>query len=628
VKLLRWVVAAAVVASSGFFSVVMAPEASAATDYTVAVSSQPRYGSQTLITISGGTAGASLTLTMTSASVDTQAGTFDSSGSYTYSLYPASGWVGHTIVVEATTLDSRSGSLTTDPVTSPFTSGPSGAWSISGGATVGSTLHVDVEGSDYSPTATEFEITWYLASGGPSVHTGNDWAVTSGMVGNTYYAQVDAYASANGHSRIYGPHTSYSSFVGAIGKGAFDSSSSPTIGSSARVGVALNVDTEGVWTPTPTSYSYQWRYADGTAVSGATDSSYTPTVTDLGKSLYVEVTGSRDGYTSNIQGTNLTGAVALREFSAGSPSVPSSARVGVVLSVDTHSSGWTPAPTSYGYQWRYADGTAISGATDSSYTPTTADLGKGLYVEVTASHDGYADYRTATNLTGAVALRSFVSVPTPQVSGTGLIGTDFTVDLGSTWSPEPSSIDCQWYRAKVDNALGTVIAGATGTSLTVTEDLVGYYVYVVVRGNLDEYMTYVIGSNQSNVVQETAGSLSLSEVARSGRVTVTGSGLLPDTTYSLLLHSEITSLGTATTDSEGTLTKTVTIPKSTSLGEHTISIALDGVDVVSLPVTVVAADSDDENLATTGPSSGTVPLAALGVLFTIAGLALIRRRIA
>ncbi len=51
----------------------------------------------------------------------------------------------------------------------------------------------------------------------------------------------------------------------------------------------------GTWGPSPVTLKYQW-YRNGSAISGATGSSYKLTSADKGKSITVKVTGSKSGY--------------------------------------------------------------------------------------------------------------------------------------------------------------------------------------------------------------------------------------------------------------------------------------------------------------------------------------------
>ncbi|GAA5010447.1 hypothetical protein [Actinopolymorpha pittospori] len=67
-------------------------------------------------------------------------------------------------------------------------------------------------------------------------------------------------------------------------------SDTPQINGNGRVGKALTVK-PGRWTP-GTEFRYQWT-RDGEPIEGATESTYVPVTTDVGKQIAVKVTGSR-----------------------------------------------------------------------------------------------------------------------------------------------------------------------------------------------------------------------------------------------------------------------------------------------------------------------------------------------
>jgi hypothetical protein len=58
---------------------------------------------------------------------------------------------------------------------------------------------------------------------------------------------------------------------------------------------------------------------------------------------------------------------------------------------------WTNSPTSYTYQW-YRAGTAIAGATASTYTTAAADVGQILACNVTATNAAGSDNATSNSL--------------------------------------------------------------------------------------------------------------------------------------------------------------------------------------------------------------------------------------
>lgn len=67
----------------------------------------------------------------------------------------------------------------------------------------------------------------------------------------------------------------------------------PVISGTRAPGQTLTT-TDGTWTNTPTSYSYQW-YRDGVAITGATANIYVLTANDVGTTITVVVTASNAG---------------------------------------------------------------------------------------------------------------------------------------------------------------------------------------------------------------------------------------------------------------------------------------------------------------------------------------------
>jgi len=144
------------------------------------------------------------------------------------------------------------------------------------------------------------------------------------------------------------------------------------------------------------------------------------------------------------------------------PAVSGTPQVGVPLKVSQGS--WKPAAT-VRFQW-LADGTAIPGATKATYTPGPAQRGVTLSVRVTATHAKYAPTTLTIPTSGPVAPGEFTSVETPTVTGGPFVGETLTATPGA-WSPKPENLEIRW------RANNVTIEGATGPTLTLTEDLVG-----------------------------------------------------------------------------------------------------------------------------------------------------------
>ena len=205
----------------------------------------------------------------------------------------------------------------------------------------------------------------------------------------------------------------------------------PAISGAAQVGETLTADTSGIADAdglTNVSYSYQWVANDGstdTDIAGATDSTYTLVAADEGGTIKVQVSFTDDAANAESLTSAATATVsfavqqqAANSPATGAPAISGAAQVGQTLTAAT--SGIADADgltnVSYSYQWVRNDGTsdtAISGATNSTYTLIAADEGKTIKVRVSFTDDaGYGETLTsaATGIVAAALLPLTVSL--------------------------------------------------------------------------------------------------------------------------------------------------------------------------------------------------------------------------
>lgn len=245
----------------------------------------------------------------------------------------------------------------------------------------------------------------------------------------------------------------------------------PSIDGAVRVGETLTAR-PGTWSHDPT-LTYAWSAA-GAPVAEGPSLVVTPAL--LGQPLTVTVTGTRAGYETARATSIATVVVAPGVLDAPVPTIGGTAQVDRVLSVDAGS--WSPAAT-LGYQW-YADGTAIPGATGASLTLTPALAGAHVTVAVTGSRTAYTTATRTSTATAAVA-RGVLDAPEAAIDGTPRVDETLTLTSGD-W---PAGVELT-YRWLAD---GTAIAGADGTSLALTPDLVGAVVTAEVTGAKRGYQT-------------------------------------------------------------------------------------------------------------------------------------------
>ncbi|MEU1850308.1 IPT/TIG domain-containing protein [Streptomyces sp. NPDC019990] len=178
-----------------------------------------------------------------------------------------------------------------------------------------------------------------------------------------------------------------------------ENTAAPKVTGTAKVGAKVTA-APGTWSAPPSSYTYQWK-ADGTAISGATAASYKIPPAQAGKKISVTVTAAREGWRN---GTASSPAVSVARGDAPAatvlPVISGMAKVGRTLGATAGT--WSPAASSYGYQW-YADGRAINGATTSSLVLKAAQQGKKITVKVIAHRGGHRDGAAVSKATTAVA---------------------------------------------------------------------------------------------------------------------------------------------------------------------------------------------------------------------------------
>ncbi|MDN4163154.1 carboxypeptidase regulatory-like domain-containing protein [Nocardioides abyssi] len=326
--------------------------------------------------------------------------------------------------------------------------------SITGTPATGSTL--TATNGEWSTTPTAFAYQWTADGTAIAGATGRTFDPTEAQVGRRIAVRVTATGG--------GTATATSEPTAQVTRGAITNRVLPTVTGTAREGERLTA-TGGTWSVDAPALAYQW-LADGVAVAGATGDQLLLGAAQVGKQVSVRVTASRPGLTASSAESARTVAVVadLEEIvNTARPVVTGTPVVGGTLAATAGS--WTPSPTSVTYQWQ-ADGTAIPGATGSSYSPTGAVLGRRLTVVVTARRAGHRDADATSLPTAAVADSPVAVTQGPRVTGKARVGARLTASAG-TFSPGDATASYQWLRD------GRAVPGATAGSYRVTADDLG-----------------------------------------------------------------------------------------------------------------------------------------------------------
>ncbi len=283
------------------------------------------------------------------------------------------------------------------------------------------TIGVGYGGKNFSSTGKLALGTW----GTVSVHVvvaGASSTIAITLNGNTVYQATGNLGSAGVATLQIGNDTTKQAGSVVVDNVTAESGSSstpdppvqttpPSISGTPQQGRTLTAS-PGSWGGTqPISYAYQWQRCDTSgancaAISGATGTSYTTTSADVGATLEVTVTATNSAGSNSATSspTAVVQAPASQPANTTPPTISGTAQVGQTLTASPGS--WSGAqPLTYAYQWQRCDAsgascTAISGASQPTFTIAPHDLGSTLVVAVTASNS--AGSATASSAPTAV----------------------------------------------------------------------------------------------------------------------------------------------------------------------------------------------------------------------------------
>ncbi len=337
--------------------------------------------------------------------------------------------------------------------------------------------------------------------GTPAVASGAPVPVTqpesdAALVGRTLVATVEVLNWAGLAAEIAAAATSTEATVPEPDP-VNDPGSPPAVLGVLQVGSVLTVD-PGLWywgdalaTSAPLGTALQWESCDGgdpvdlgtcAAIAGATATSYQPVQADVGRRIRAVLTVTNSwGRT----GTATTGPSALVAAFTLTPTVSPDVTIPGGYSAPHVGQDLTLSPATWNslpgdpvvtriYQWQRCSGacTDIAGATGTSYTVTTADLGQTLVVAETAFTSAGSTGSATSVATNPVETNlPVVGAVTPLISGAAQVGADLSLNPGqwSSWDGATVTTTATWYRCDTPT---TVLATDTLT-YTVTDADVG-----------------------------------------------------------------------------------------------------------------------------------------------------------
>jgi hypothetical protein len=323
--------------------------------------------------------------------------------------------------------------------------------------------------------------------------TGQTYVAATDDIGSTLRVDVTA-TNAEGSASALSAQTAV-----VVQPSAPVNTAEPLISGTPVEGMTLTTTT-GTWTGTGSiNYAYQWVRCgtDGglpdasncPTIPGATGASYTLTADDIGRRLRVQVTATNAAGSTAVASN--PSDVVTQSTATGpprntvEPSISGTPQQGFSLfaSVGTWA-GLTPI--TYAYQWvrcgadgGLADGsncTFVSGATTSSYIPSSVDVGQRLRIRVTATNS-LGVQTVASNASAAVLAPTTAPLQAPRntflpsIGGTTAVGQTLFASLGGWTGTFPIAYAYEWLRCGTEGGTATgagcsAIAGGTGSQYT------------------------------------------------------------------------------------------------------------------------------------------------------------------
>ena len=329
-------------------------------------------------------------------------------------------------------------------------------------------------------TSISYEYQWVAGGSDIDGATGSTHTLTASEQGQTIQVRVTFTDDRDNEETLTSEATE-----AVAAKPNSEATGLPTITGTPQVDETLTASTSAINDEDgleDVSYSYQWIANDGnsdTDIDDATDSTYTPSVSDVGKTIKVKVTFTDDANNEETLTSQATVAVAAapNREATGQPAIGGTPQVGETLTANT--SGITDADgltnVSYEYQW-LASGTDIDGATGSSYVLTSSEQGQTIQVRVTFTDDADNQETLTSAATVEVAAK-------PNTAPTGQPTIGGTPQVDQTLTADTSPIDDEDGLTNVSyryqwSAGGADIGGATGSTYTLTASEQGQTIQV------------------------------------------------------------------------------------------------------------------------------------------------------
>ena len=415
-----------------------------------------------------------------------------------------------------------------------------------------------------------------------------------------------AYLSVGNNGQYFWDHTiatmsvSYTALPPA-------NSVAPVISGTTRNGETLTT-TNGTWSASPTSYSYQWKRASSVAgsytdIPSATSNTYVLTDADVGKYIKVSVTAT-NSIGSSVAELSVATSVVSDLPDSVVPTVTASVATatGFTFTISNFSNSYTYAlTTTKGTVSRSTDDVTVTGLTAGESATVTISVTRSTYKPASKTVTGSATPASTTTTTAvpvattaAPALSIVIQAPVTTVAQ-GQASVETIAPL-STVARSGASVTTTTTTTTVAARVSSVTTTTSTVARSVPTTTVGPPDIAKVSAGessvlLDGVKTDTKVARQNNAMVVTAGSVSatLSGINDQGKtvpldsdgsvrlsagdsIKVAVGGFKPDSEVEVWLFSTPVRLGSAPVGSDGSMSKTFILPAGVKSGNHRVAV--------------------------------------------------------
>ena len=460
--------------------------------------------------------------------------------------------------------------------------------SVTGIARTGETLSASTGTWSGSPTAYAYQWKRSLTSNGSysdiPTATSSTYLVPESDVGYYIKAAVVASNVAGSSSAVLSSQTSVVVDI------APTNTAIPVITGTARTGATLTAS-NGSWSGSPTSYTYQWKRANTvggsyTDIASAVNSTYELTDADIDKFIKVSVIATNNIGASTAALSAATSIVVdLNDSVVPTASTPIATATGFTFTISNYSSSNTYAlTTTKGTVSRVTDDVTVTGLTSGESATVTITVTRATYKPASKTVTG-----SATAALTIVIQAPVTTVAQGQASVATLAPTTTTLPvLGANGVPVPTT-------TTVASVKSRPVTTTTLPRIVTTTTLGPPVVEKVSAGQtavqVDGVKTDATVTRENNQMVVNAGSLSatMSGLDKTGKtapldsdgnihleggdvIKISVGGFKPGTLVEVWLFSTPTKLGSVVVGTDGTVTGAYRLPVGIKSGSHRVVV--------------------------------------------------------